>query len=354
MKNAVIAIVFFLCGAAAFTQADLQPLATIKLAKNEVITVGQLKSRVAMYEKQNGVTFPVERRKEILDSLIDEKLVLQAAQKAGLSITDSQVNEVFIQNIRNGTGLSVNEQEFAAVIKQNTGKSLDEYLKDQTGMNVAEYKGFLKNQLLIQMYLAREKQSELSKIPPTDEEIRAWYALNENAVVRPATLKLFLVIAAKGNDSAGARKKIDAVQGEIKSKKNYDEVAKRNQEGLQAGDLYVTRTMQDAQQLRINLDALLKMFDQNTGFVSEPLDTGSNWQFYVIRDKYDAKMLKLDDVYQPGSTTTVYEYIRAMLAQQKQTKFLIDASEEVAKKLRTSQNFTMNKTGSQLDTLLAW
>ena len=77
---------------AVFAQSNLQPLATIKLnkAKSEVITIKVLKARCDVYKKQfNTQSFTLDQKKEILNNLIDEKLILQAAAKAGISITDS-------------------------------------------------------------------------------------------------------------------------------------------------------------------------------------------------------------------------------------------------------------------------
>src|SRR5574344_656567 len=93
MKRLTLGLVLFLSTAALFAQNDLQPLAVVKLNKPETITLKQLRTRVEAYQKQTGTaTFTADQKKEILDALIDEKLVVQAAQKEGLTVTDSQVN----------------------------------------------------------------------------------------------------------------------------------------------------------------------------------------------------------------------------------------------------------------------
>ena len=82
-----ISCFLFLTAVAVSAQNDLQPLVTIKLYKTESITLKQLKNRVAVYQKQTGTpSFTLEQKKQILDSMIDEKLAMQAAQKAGLVI----------------------------------------------------------------------------------------------------------------------------------------------------------------------------------------------------------------------------------------------------------------------------
>ena len=160
-----VSMIFMVCSGV-FAQADLQPLATVKLNKSETITLKQLKNRVEIYGKQNGISsFTVEQKKEILDAMIDEKLVVQAATKAGMVITDTQVNQYFLQNISQQIGKDVTEAEFEEIIKQNTGKSLDEYMKNSTGMELDEYKAYLKNQLIAQQYILQQKQADIQKTP---------------------------------------------------------------------------------------------------------------------------------------------------------------------------------------------
>ena len=111
MKKLVLAATLAISMAfGAFAQSDLQPLAVVKLNKSETITLKQLKNRVEIYQKQNNTSnFTVEQKKEILDAMIDEKLVVQAAQKAGMSITDTQVNQYFLQNVSQQVGRPVTE-----------------------------------------------------------------------------------------------------------------------------------------------------------------------------------------------------------------------------------------------------
>ncbi len=344
--------------AAVYAQSDLTPLANIKLNRSETITLKQLKARVNTYQLQTqSPSFTVEQKKEVLDAMIDEKLVVQAAQKAGLNITDSQVNQYFLQSIAQQVGRQVTEAEFSAIVRQQTGKTLDEFMQMQVGMNLADYKAFLKNQLVAQQYVVSQHQSELQNVSPTDDEIRAFYEMNKSSFVQSDILKLFLVIVPRGDDAAAARRQADELYNEIKNGKTTPDELKaqvaRPDAGFQAGDLFVSKTAQSAQQMGISYTALLDLFTKDTGFISDMNETATDYQFYVIRSKYDAKMLSLDDVVQPDTTITVYEYIRNLLTQQKQSAFILEAVQQETEKLRTPANFTMLKTGAELDTLLA-
>ena len=128
MKRFVIALFTLLMSAAVFAQSDLQVLAVVKLNKNEPITVKQIKTRVEMYEKQRSAVLSVDDRKKVLDALIQEKLVLQAAQKAGLTLTDSAVEKMFVQQLSAQlVGRTVTQSELEQFVKQQTNLSLDEF-----------------------------------------------------------------------------------------------------------------------------------------------------------------------------------------------------------------------------------
>ena len=359
MKRTVLGLAMFLVAAVAFAQNDLQPLAVVKLNKSETITLRNLKTRVEMYQKQNGISsFTVEQKKDILAAIIDEKLVVQAAQKAGMSITDSQVNQYFLQSVSQQVGQQVTEAQFADIVKQQTGMSLDDFMKQQVGMNVADYKAFLKNQLLAQQYVLSQKQNEIRNVAPTDEEIRSFYELNKASFVWNDMMKLFLVIVPKdGKNNAAAKSKGDSLLSDLKAKKlTYDSIKANmaNDTSYQGGDLIVSKTAQHAQQLGISYQELMELFSRDVGYISNLNETADNFQFYAVRQKYGAKMLGLSDVVQPDTTITVYDYIKQNLTQQKQSQFLIAAVQDITKALDTPQNVDRKKTGDALDKLLNW
>ena len=359
MKRLVVFFVLLSTAFLASAQSDLQPLVTIKLHKTESITLKQLKNRVAAYQKQaGGTSFTVEQKKQILDAMIDEKLALQAAQKAGISVTDSEVNDYFLNSISAMVGRSITEQEFAALVKSQSGLSLDDYFFSQIGMKLPEYKNFLKTQLLAQRYVVSLKRNELQNTAATDAEIRSFYEINRSTFVQNDILKLFMVVVPKAKDAAAAKKLADSLYGEVKNKKaNYAQLkvkSKLDNSGFQAGDMYISKGTLAAQQLGMDDAALLKLFSQNVGFISDISETPTDYQFYVVQEKYGAKILALGDEVQPDTATTVYEYIKEQLGRQKEASAFAAAVEEVTKSLRTPENYQMLKTGEALNKLLDW
>lgn len=357
MKKLALMSVLMLSAVALFAQADLQPLVTVKLNKSETITLKQLKDRVESYKKQTGVnSFTVAQKKEILDAMIDEKLLLQTAAKDGISVTDSQASDYFLMTMSQQLGQQVTEAQFAQIVKEQTGMSLNDYIKNQTGMSYAAYKDFIKNQLIVQQYILAKNRSDLEKISPTDSEIRAFYEMQKSSLVQSDILKLFLVIVPVENDKKAAEKKANELYNGIKNNTTTPDKLKtlRNTDtSFQAGDIYVSKTTQAAMQLGIGYDALLEMFTKSKGYISPLEATEGNYQFYIIQEKYPAKILEISDVIQPESTTTVYEYLRQALTVQKQNEYIAGAIETMTKELRVPANYQMLKTGDALDTLLA-
>lgn len=359
MKRFAFGIAFLLAFAAnVFAQADLQPLAIVKLNKSETITLKQLRTRVELYQKQNNVTsFSVDQKKEILEAMIDEKLVVQAAQKAGMSITDSQVNQYFLQSISQQIGRQVTEAEFTEIVKQQTGLSLNDYIKQQVGLGVNEYKAYLKNQLLAQQYVMQQKQAEIQRVAPTDAEIRSFFEMNKASFVQNDMLKLFLVIYPKNENPENARVSANKMLNDLKDKKVTIDGIKAGMQkdsSYQSGDLLISKTAQHAQQLGITAQELSELFSRETGYISSLNETERDFQFYSIRGKYEAKMLGLSDLIQPETTITVYDYIRQNLTQQKQSQFLMTAVQEITNSLNTPENVERKKTGDALDKLLNW
>lgn len=342
----------------AFAQADLTPLVVVKLNKSETITLKKLKNRVEAYAKQTGqASFTVEQKQEILNAMVDELLVVQAAQKEGITVTDTQVNQYFLSSLSQQVGHQVTEAEFAEIVKKNTGLELDAFMMQQTGMNVSDYKAYLKNQLLAQQYVFSKKQDEIRKVAPKDEEIRSFYEMNKASFVQSDMLKLFLVVSPKGKDAISAKAAVESVRNELNAKKtDCDGIKKdsKNGKSYQAGDLLISKTAQHAATLGISYNELIELFNRNAGYTSEINETENDYQFYVIRQKYAAKMLGLSDLVQPETTVTVYDYIKRNLTQQKQSQALVQAVNDITASFNTPENVDRKKSGDALKKLLNW
>ncbi len=362
IMNRVTVCAFFLFSALltlSAQQADLQPIAMVKLSKNEPITLAQLKSRVEAYEKELGKEMTVEERKQVLDTLINERLVVQAAEKEGMRITDSDVNQSFNQILSQQVGRNITEAEFSRMVKEQYNMTLDEFMKNQNGMSISEYKKFLRSQIIAQRYVVTKKRDEIQNIKaPDDVSIRSYYDLNKQRFFQPDMVKLFLVVARKGDNSSAAKNLVTDIQKELRDKPSASaEVQIRSQKensGFQAGDLYVNKNESAAVQLGISMQALLNIFTMEKNSVSDVNETPENFQCFIVQEKYPAKILEIGDVVQPGTTITVYEYIKQSMIAQAQSEAVSNALLEIIKELKTPENYQIMKSGASLDRTLSW
>ena len=304
--------------------------------------------------------FPEIGRNEFRTAaLIQEKLVLQAAQKAGLTLTDSVVEKMFVQQLSAQlVGRTVTQSELEQFVKQQTNLSLDEFMKQQIGMSVAEYKTYLKNQTLVQQYIFSQRENELKAVAPTDDEIRSFYELNKSSFVWTDMMKLFLVVVPKGEDAEAARAKANDLYTKLKDKKmsvnQLTVESKKDNSGFQSGEIIINKNTTSAQQLGISYTDLISLFGNEKDYLASVSEFDTHFQFYMVVKKYDAKMLGLSDVVQPDSTTTVYDYIRSTLGEQKVMQYYTVAAQEIAVGLDKEENVERKKTGDALTKLLSW
>lgn len=351
------ALVLMLTGMV-YAQSDLQPIANVKLQKSEPITMKQLKARIEAYQKELGRSMTLDDRKQVLDMLINERLVVQAAEKDGLKISDSEVNQNFTQMISQQVGKAVTEIEFAQMVKEKTGMQLDDFMRNQNGMTVAEYKSFLKSQLLAQRYVMSKHQAELQSVPgPTDAEIRSNYDLYKQNFVQPDMLKIFLVMVPKGDNPADAKAKLADFQKQLKDKPaSANDLKIKSQaatSGYQAGETFINKDPAAPQQLGITLD-VLKIFAMGTNDVSDIFETPKDFRVFMVQDKYPAKILELSDVVRPGTTVTVYEYVKGNLLSQAQNNLYNKFLSQIINDLRKPENYQILKSGAELDKALTW
>ena len=320
--------------------------------------VKQLKARCETYQKQMGKKLTLDEKKMVLKSITEEKLILQAAQKAGISIPDSAVDQYFMQGMSQQIGVNVTEKELNDLVKNSQGITLDELLIQQAGMNVAEYKNFLKNQLIAQQYILSLNQTEMQKAVPTDEEIRLFYESNKSSFVWNDMMKMFILLVPKGNDPEAAKLKCNDLMNKFVSKKvTVEQLTVQSQaegSGFQAGEMILPKTEASALGIGMPYANLLKVFTQNEGYVSDLQETKDDYRFISISKKYAAKILAISDVVQPDTTVTVYDYIRGNLTQQKQMMFVQQAAQNLANDLNKPEYVEQKKTGAALDKLLDW
>jgi parvulin-like peptidyl-prolyl isomerase len=337
-----LALIFFAISTAVFAQTDLQPAAIVRLTKSEAITVKQFRTEVDNFQKSSGQVLSREQQRQLLDSMIDRKLIMQAADRDRLLVTENEVNQQIQQyrtSLSQQLGKQATEAEFATAIRQ------------QTGMEIPAFKEQIRQQMVLQKYILTKKDALIKTLKePSETDIVNFYNMNKAQFIRPDTVR-FSMIQIRFVDQAGrvdtsaktkAKDLGDRLIREIGSNPSkFDEAVTKGQApsaGYQAGDgVYLERTAQSQQ--RVGTDFINIAFGLKQSEVSRLIESPTAYHIIKVTGTYEQKFLILDDILQLGTSVTVRQYIANGLYQQRQQELLDQATKEVSTELRKGNPF---------------
>ena len=334
----------FVSSAALLFAGDMDTVATVKLIKTEPITVKQLRTEIELIEKITGqkVSSLEDRKKVLVDKMIPERLVLQAAERDKVYADEKAIDQQMNQ-LRAAVSSQLN--------RQITDADFAEAVRQQMGMDVPSYRAELKRQYIIQRYVykyAQEKKGSLiqSIKEPTEAEIVNYYNLNKAKAVRPDTVRLTMIqIPYIDNDRKKAQEIGNNLAKEIGGNAvKFDQVSVRAgpSSGYRVGDPGPIPRNPEAQELFGN-DFMSTVFDLKPGDVSKLIATPDAFYIVKVVDVYKQRSLTLDDEIQPGTATTMREYIKAGLLQEKQQAVLKTIQDELVAELSKGNPYSVNE-----------
>ncbi|MDR1466225.1 MAG: SurA N-terminal domain-containing protein [Treponema sp.] len=346
MKKTMTAVLAMLICTHVFAQTnDFAPAVTVKLVKTEVITVKQFKTQIENAEKLARRSLSKAEKQQVLDGMIDEKLVFQDAERSNITVSDSEVNkqiDAMRSQMAQQAGRQPSDAEFSQAVKAQTGSDLPVFRED------------LRKMLISQKYLIAKKPNLQDSIKePTEQDVVGFYNLHKAEMVRPDTVRCSVIRVLFGSNKPRAKSLIDRLASEISSDAaKFDEAMIKGQapdSGYQAGDSgYLPRTA-EVQQV-MGLDFMNTAFALKQGSVSKIIETSDPSRpengFYAIikvTETYTQKQLTLEDIFQPGYPITVRNYIKQGLAQQNQQAAIQQATADVISELRRGRPFEINQ-----------
>ena len=355
MRRFFILFLLLVCiGMTVFAQIDLQIVARVNLTKSEAITVKQLKTELeslawqtftAQYNRvptsQEIATAiqntSVANRRQVLDTMINKLLVLQAAERDRVTVTDNELNQAITRlrtQMTQGLGRQPTDAEFALAVKNETGQDLPAFRES------------LRRDAIAQKYLMAKKQDIFSSVkPPTETEIVNYYNLSKTQFIRPDSVRFSMIQVPYGPDAASkarARTLAERLSRDIGSNPaKFDEAVVNGQSpnsGYQAGDAgYLPRNLQ-AQQAA-GEDFVNTAFSLRQGEVSKLIEGVPGYQIIKITETHSQKALELDDIAELGTRMTVRQFIGAALAQRVEQETIARATQELVRELRVGNPF---------------
>ena len=204
----------------------------------------------AMSERERHTIFE-QNEKSFLENLIDMRLLLQEAKKAGISASDDEINKT-MQSIREKYGMTDAAMK-EAVIKE--------------GFTTDEYKKKLSDQIVINRLVDRDVRS---KVVVTEGELNAYLAKNTTLPEAEEGYKISLIVVKKTDDSEQSEEKARTIYDKIKAGEDFADAARKYSDDSSAkagGDLgFVSK--KDLSKKFLDVLAQLK-----PGAVSEPFST---------------------------------------------------------------------------------
>ena len=338
MKRISLFILFScLLAAWGFAQADLQPAAIVNLIRSEPITVKQFRTEVERMEKNAQQTLSKDDRLRILDVMINERLVIQAAERDKVTVADNELNPQINQ---------LRTQMAQTIGRQPTDAEFATAIRNETGLELAAFRDQMRRQLIIQKYLSVKKKDVLeSHKEPTEAEIVSMFNLTKSQFVRPDTVRFSMIQVDYGVDAAAKTKARDLANRLVReigsNPTKFDEVVLRGQapnSGYKAGDGgYLPRNL-DAARI-VGQEFMNTAFSIKQGEVSKLMEGAMGYQVIKITETYTQKNLDLDDIFQLGTNMTVRNYIRTIMAQEQQNEIIAKATQELVTELRTGKTF---------------
>lgn len=178
-------------------------------------------------EDERGKIFR-EKEAEFLENLIDVKLILQEAAKAGIGVTEKELDEA-IENIK--TKYSMSETEFRDSLKKE-------------GYTLEAYRKRLKEQIIAGKVV---NQRIRSKIMVPEEDITRYIKENSGSADMADSYRIgqiLIKIPDKDEDKALAEEKATVILNELDAGESFSQLAKKYSEDASAdtgGDLGVIR-----------------------------------------------------------------------------------------------------------------
>ena len=341
MKRILFVFLVLLTAISGFSQATLQPAATVNLIRTEVITVGQLRTEVERMEQSAGRTLNHDERLQVLNVMINERLVIQAAERDRVTVTENDVTQQ-IQQLRNIMAQRLQRQptdaEFAAAIR------------NESGLELPIFREQLRKQMITQKYLVHKKGDLLNSVrEPTEEEITNVFVLIRTELNRPETVRFSMIQVPYGQDAASrdrARTLANNLVREINNDpRRFDEVAARSNtpnSGFQAGDGgYLPRNL-EARSV-VGQEFMDVAFSLRQGQVSRLIEGVPGFQIIKVTENHAARQLELNDAMDIGQRATVRDFIRQQINNERQQAIVNRASRELVEELRTPRSFQINE-----------
>ncbi|MFP4375495.1 MAG: peptidyl-prolyl cis-trans isomerase [Spirochaetales bacterium] len=310
-----------------------RPVAVVRLTETENIGRRELDLQIQVFEQQLGRELTTEEKQEVLDAMVNDKLLLQAASQDGVRVGQGDVqNYIAAQRAQfsQALGTQLTEEQFRAQVQQQSGMTWQEYVQ-----NVSDELSKL------QYVQQREAGLFAQEGNVSESDIRAFYEENATSFTNPAMVRfdhIYIDLRGKSEtERQEARTTLDTLYRRIRSgATNYQQVFDNSVDNssYSADDFgYLLRNDPRGSQL-LGRPFVDRVFSLEEGSIAGVMESAVALHIVRIRDSRLPRILELGDPILPGQNVTVEQQIRNLLLQQRQQQALGRAVESVVTGLR--------------------
>lgn len=247
----------------------------VAIINDSVITLSELNAASSLLAEKEG---PGARKDEafrsrVLDSLIEQKIVKQASDRAGIDISEKEIDNA-VEEIKRQNSLS---QENLLV------------LLAQSGLTLKEYREQMREQIRQVKFMNKEFHS---KISIQDEEIEEYYRHNRREFFGAPSYRIRMLYIS-GADRGLLKKRLSAVEEGLKNGEDFSALAREFSDGGSAssgGDLGFIKTGEIDKAMEEAVQRL------KPGEITPPMERPDGMYFIQLVDIRAGEERALEDV----------------------------------------------------------
>lgn len=213
-------------------------------------------------------------RRQLLDQLIENKIILQVAKEAGVEISEAILEEQ----------LAEVKDKFGSI------EEFEEALKSE-GINLEEYKEDFNEQLTVRAMVEKEV---ISKVKVRPQEMVSYYAQHEDEFIEPEQIRIGHILIRGRDNQEAAKKYTRNVYEQLKAGGDFTALAKEYSQGPRAedgGDLgFIPKG-----QLKPELEEVIASL--KPGEYSKIIETKIGYHIILLKERTPAEEQQLSEVW---------------------------------------------------------
>jgi len=313
-----------------------KPAATVNLTKPEFISVTQLQQQVGQFVtlRNQGVSGLPTDPLVILDSMIQEILLKQAAAESDVRVTDIEV-DTYIAQIRGAAesqqGGQFSDQQFQEIVFQQTGLSWTQYRE-----SIREQRS------TIAFVRVRKKDLFDSIATPSDTDLEAQHRKNATNFTNAEIVRFSEIYVDTRKleilERRQAEERAEQIHREFENGvgtfselvlKYSDDTQSRYSDGDRG---FFARN--DPRIQSYGEEFFDEVFSLEAGVVSRVIESNIGFHIIKVTDHRDPKLLAIDDPIYPWDQTTVRTFIRNALVEQLEQQVFQTALNQLVEELK--------------------